>query len=420
MDKEKFTEEEKLRKENKLMKLALIGIAGVLVVALAVVLFFVVYNGVKPADNTPTEPSSPAAQNSEYTFSDEEAVASANQIVGHVGEATLTNAELQAYYYMQIYDFIEQTYGYVSYYGLDLYTPLGEQVYDATTGQTWEDIFLELAINCWNRYTVLRQMGEAAGFELPEEDQAVLDAMPEDMAELATQLEYDSVEEMIGAQMGASCNFEGYRRFMHTKLYCNAYFDYLYESLAPTMDELEAYYTANEATFVNAGASKDAGLAVDARHILLTPKDGTPIEGTNLSEYTEEAWADCLVEAQKILDEYLASDRSETTFANMAVKYSSCPSASQGGLLSNTLKGKTVEAFDAWIFDESREYGDYDLIRTEYGYHIMFFVSIDEYWARLARTNYIGEKAAAMIDEAVENTQVEVNMDLIKLSNIAF
>ena len=420
MKRDNFTEEEKLRRENRIMRIGLISIACVLLVALAVVLFFVVYNGVKPAESTPTEPSLPAVQNSKYTVSDEEAVAAAGQIVGHIGEITLTNAELQAYYYMQVYDFIQNTGGYVSYYGLDLTKPLGEQVYNPTTGQTWEDLFLEQAINSWNRYTVLRIMAEEAGYSLPAEEQAKLDTMPEDLKDLANQLEYESVEEMIATQMGASCNFDGYRRFMTTSLYCNNYFEHLYTELTPTLAEMEAYYTEHEETFVNAGASKDVGPAVDVRHILLTPEGGTPIEGTNYSEYTEEAWEACRVKAEKLLNEYLAGDRLEASFATLAVRHSSCPSAEKGGLISNALKGKTVQAFNDWIFDESREYGDYDLIKTEFGYHIMFFVSIEEMWIRTAKTTMIGERAAELIDAAIEKTETEVNMELIKLSNIAF
>ncbi len=420
MERDKFTEEEKLRKENRFMRIALISLAGVLLVALAVVLFFVVYNGVKPAESTPTEPSAPAVQYSEYTASKEEAIAAADQIVGHIGDISLTNAELQAYYYMQVYDFVQNTGGYVSYYGLDLSKPLGEQVYNSTTGQTWEELFLEQAINSWNRYTVLRIMAEEAGYQLSAEEQAQLDAIPEQMKELATQLEYESVEKMVSGQMGASCTFEGYLRFMHTNIYCNSYFEQMYTDLAPTMEEMEAYYSENEETFVNAGASKEMGSAVDVRHILLIPEGGTPIEGTNYKEYTEDAWEACRVKAQGILDEYLAGDRSESSFSALAAKYSVDGSASQGGLISNITKGKTVQAFNDWIFDESREYGDYDLVRTEYGYHIMFFVSIEVLWARSAKTTMIGERAAALIDAAVEKTATEVNMDLIKLSPIEF
>ena len=33
-----------------------------------------------------------------------------------------------------------------------------------------------------------------------------------------------------------------------------------------------------------------------------------------------------------------------------------------------------VAAFDAWCFDEARQVGDTDIVETEYGYHVMFFI----------------------------------------------
>ena len=35
--------------------------------------------------------------------------------------------------------------------------------------------------------------------------------------------------------------------------------------------------------------------------------------------------------------------------------------------------GPMVDAFDRWIFDESRKEGDVEIVETEYGYHVMYF-----------------------------------------------
>ena len=37
-----------------------------------------------------------------------------------------------------------------------------------------------------------------------------------------------------------------------------------------------------------------------------------------------------------------------------------------------------VESFNDWIFDEVRQPGDSDIVETEYGYHIMYFVADNE------------------------------------------
>ncbi len=409
---------EKIQKENKLMKVALIGLSVLLLAALAVVLFFVISNGYKPTDGGETEP--PTSVSTNYTAADEQAVAAAGQVVAHMGQKQLTNSQLQTYYCMAVYQFLQEEGMYVSYYGLDLTKPLGEQVYDATTGQTWEDVFLEQALNTWNRYAVLEMMGEDAGYALTQESQEALDSLEAEMVTVAESMEYASVEEMIAAEMGASCTLESYMSYMRTNYYCADYFNQLYETLEPTMDEIEAYYTENEETFVSAGYGKEVGKAVDVRHILLIPEGGEAIEGSNYKKYTDEAWEACRVAAQAILDTYLAGDKTETSFANLAIQHSADGSASNGGLISNVVKGKTVQAFNDWIFDESRQYGDYGLVRTEYGYHVMFFVDIEELWIRTAKNMVISDKATALIDEAVEANPMEVNMDLIKLSQLSF
>ena len=33
-----------------------------------------------------------------------------------------------------------------------------------------------------------------------------------------------------------------------------------------------------------------------------------------------------------------------------------------------------VTSFDEWIFDESRKEGDVEIVESEYGYHIMYYV----------------------------------------------
>ena len=409
---------EKLQKENKLMKVALIGLTVLLLAAFAVVLFFIVTNGAKPTGSGETEP--PTTASTDYTASDEQAVAAAGQIVAHVGQKQLTNAQLQTYYCMAVYAFLQEEGSYISYYGLDPAKPLGEQVYDATTGQTWEDVFLEQALNTWNRYVVLEMMGEDAGYTLTQQSQEALDNLKAEMITMAESMGYATVEEMIAAEMGASCNLESYLSYMRTNYYCADYFNELYLTLEPTMEEIEAYYAENEETFVSAGYGKEVGKSVNVRHILLVPEGGEAIEGSNYKQYTNDAWEACRVAAQEVLDTYLASDRKEASFANLAAQHSADGSASNGGLISNVVEGKTVPAFNDWIFDESRQYGDYGLVRSEYGYHVMFFVDIEELWIRTARTMVISDKATVLIDEVVEANPMEVNMDLIKLSQLSF
>ena len=50
-------------------------------------------------------------------------------------------------------------------------------------------------------------------------------------------------------------------------------------------------------------------------------------------------------------------------------------------------KGQMVTNFNDWCFDASRKTGDTDIVETNFGYHIMYFVGEDlPYW-RVRVTN---------------------------------
>ena len=54
-----------------------------------------------------------------------------------------------------------------------------------------------------------------------------------------------------------------------------------------------------------------------------------------------------------------------------------------------------VEEFENWIFDASRKTGDTGLVKTPYGWHVMYFVNRNEViWKNTAKT--------ALVNEAVD------------------
>jgi hypothetical protein len=49
-----------------------------------------------------------------------------------------------------------------------------------------------------------------------------------------------------------------------------------------------------------------------------------------------------------------------------------------GGLYEDIYPGQMVATFNDWCFDETRKHGDTGIVETEYGCHIMFYVSDSE------------------------------------------
>ena len=128
---------------------------------------------------------------------------------------------------------------------------------------------------------------------------------------------------------------------------------------------------------LNQYVSKNTLATVDARHILIMPKGGTKSEDGTTVTYSDAEWEACRVEAQKLLDQYLAGEKTEAAFGELANAHSEDQNGkvTNGGLYSDIYLGQMVQPFQEWIFDSSRQYGDTGLVKTQYGYHVMYFVS---------------------------------------------
>ncbi len=125
---------------------------------------------------------------------------------------------------------------------------------------------------------------------------------------------------------------------------------------------------------------KDYLTKVDVRHILIMPEGGTKGPDGKTTVYSEAEWETCRKKAQEVYDEYLNGVQTEERFSELAKTYSKDGNASSGGIYTDVQKNSMVGEFDAWIFDESRETGDTGLVKTQYGYHVMYFIRSDREW----------------------------------------
>ena len=115
---------------------------------------------------------------------------------------------------------------------------------------------------------------------------------------------------------------------------------------------------------------------VDVRHILIMPEGGTKDESGTSITYSDEEWEACRVKAQALLDQYLAGEKTEEAFGAMANEHSQDQDGkvTNGGLYEDVYEGQMVKPFEEWIFDGSRQAGDTGLVKSQFGYHVMYFV----------------------------------------------
>lgn len=151
---------------------------------------------------------------------------------------------------------------------------------------------------------------------------------------------------------------------------------------------------------------EDDNKVYSVRHILVMPEseDGTK-DATGQTEYTDEQWAAAYDKAKKILDEYNAGDKTELSFALLAEKYSDDTESTSagssglyGGAYENITPGSSTENFENWAMDSSRKYGDVDIVKTEYGYHIMFFISYCPDYMYTAQQDCLSQKSLDLLD----------------------
>ena len=121
---------------------------------------------------------------------------------------------------------------------------------------------------------------------------------------------------------------------------------------------------------------------IDVRHILVTIKNGkTDEDGKTV--YSDEDKAEALKKIEEIKAEFEAGEQTEDAFSILAKKKSEdTGSTGNGGLYENVYPHMMVEAFNDWCFDADRKTGDVEIVETEYGYHLMYFVQTHDYTYR--------------------------------------
>ena len=160
-------------------------------------------------------------------------------------------------------------------------------------------------------------------------------------------------------------------------------FDVSREPLDTKVFDGSSYYTV---VMVTKTAYRDESLYKNVRHILVkTSNDGSSESSEATENYSELKAKE---KADKIYKEWKDGEATEESFAELAKKYSDDQgSSSDGGLYTDVSYGMMVSEFNDWLFDNARKVGDTGIVKTTYGYHIMYFVGDGEQiWKKSVNT----------------------------------
>ena len=142
---------------------------------------------------------------------------------------------------------------------------------------------------------------------------------------------------------------------------------------------------------------------VNVRHILIELEK----LAENASDKEKEA-ADIAAKAaaQKLLDEFLAGDKTPESFGKLAEANTKDPgSVTTGGLYEDIYPGWAVKEFDEWCFAEGRQVGDTGIVKTDNGYHVMYFES----FGKLSFRDYM--IANSILSEDLEEWLKQIKAD---------
>lgn len=157
-----------------------------------------------------------------------------------INDHSISNAELN-YFYMDAVNQFYSTYGsYASLVGLDLTTPLDEQVVDEETGTTWAENFLTTAKENAKAVYALADAAEAEGFTLSDEDKTSLNSNLSTIQLYAQVYGYSDTDTYLKAMYGHGANEDSFRTYNELRTLASAYQTHHSESLTYTDADLRA------------------------------------------------------------------------------------------------------------------------------------------------------------------------------------
>ena len=354
----------------------------------------------QPAEDTDSadsaEPAEPAVS---YSATAEELTDEVlARVVAVCGSEELTNRDLAYYYWNQYYSF-QNAYGMYMAYLMDQTKALEDQM--SPDGEnTWQQMLLNSGVEMFQSIASLSQKAQAAQFQLSADSEQQLTDLRDTCEQSAAYFGYDSGDAYIQSVFGPSASVDGYVEFCRKLLLTTEYLQSLVDAEAISDADVAAYYDEHAEDYAAQRVEKIDKPMVSIRHILIQPEGEQDEEGN----YSDEAWTAAEQKANEVLQEWEAGDQTEERFGELAQKYSADGSATSGGLYENVYPGQMVTEFNDWCFADGRDAGDYGLVKTEYGYHIIYFCAASEqvYWYETAKADLQRERASQLEQDAMD------------------
>ena len=366
-----------------------------------------------------------------YSATNVEALSNAHNVVATIGEAQLTNAQLQIYYWMAVNTYKAEGHEVAPDWDVDLDLQLCQLENESIS---WQQYFLRSALTTWHTHQAAVMLSENTTYPTEEaykiiekkhkeniseetayldvlygynmdysidpQHQAYLDQLEGTLNTLAAEAGYESLSDLVQEMAGIGTNAEyllNYAQLTNKGYMFLATTSYRMET---SKSDVTAYFEAHAEEYAAAGITADGGKSVTIRHILV-PGDSESSKSTALSYLSK--W-------QKYANESYFGELAYQVSADIATRKS-------GGVYRDLYQGQLTGELNDWCFDAARQPGDTAVVKSDAGYHVVYFQSAAERWYVEAERDLLNQQLCQLITTALETYPMTVDYKAISLCN---
>lgn len=150
----------------------------------------------------------------------------------------------------------------------------------------------------------------------------------------------------------------------------------------------------------------DESSSIDVYYLTQTPARDESLTA-NMIRINFSSSYETLEEAEAAAEEVLAlynEDPTEENFRSLVAYYSDDSSSlTQEGVYEDLAQGSGEENFDEWLYDESREYGDVQIIVTSDDVELIYYLGVgEEAWFADAYSDIVSMEYVSLLDIYIE------------------
>lgn len=183
----------------------------------------------------------------------------------------------------------------------------------------------------------------------------------------------------------------------------------------------EARVEGDKKYFAVDSGDKDIGYIIVMAY-MISPRSRADYNTVNFmyatvltEEIEEEEALDRLTKAK---DEWLSGEKTGESFGKLADKfYDSEDENEDGGSYVLIAKGDMVEAIDEWIFDENRKEGDCEVVKSDSGCHLLYFIGEDMPKWKLDVQNQMSYEN---VSKVYEDTSRELSIEILSIDIVMY